>query len=98
MELTHAEVMELKRKHAEAKQDLPCCCTAKNHLDLTRPVKTKSECMKAYNKAYRDKHSGIMTCGCGAVFREISKYTHIKSARHQAWVTTSSRVSETDAP
>jgi hypothetical protein len=85
VDLSHAEVMELKRRHAEAKQELPCCCNAKNHLDLTRPVRTRSECMKAYNKAYRDKHSGMMTCPCGAEFKEISKYTHIKSARHQQW-------------
>jgi hypothetical protein len=86
MNMTHQEVMELKKKHAETKLDLPCNCKAAHHLDLTRPVRSKSECMKAYNKAYRDKHSGMMTCVCGSVFKEISRYTHIKSTRHQEYI------------
>ena len=84
--MNHADVMELKRRHAETVPDLPCNCTARTHLDLTRPVRSKSECMKAYNKAYRDKHSGVITCECGAQFKEISKYTHSKSTRHQQYL------------
>ena len=95
--MNQAEVMELKRKHAEAKPT-ECDCRAKHHLDLTRPVRSRSECMKAYNKAYRDKHSGTITCDCGASFKEISKYTHTKSARHQAWLTTSGKASQPPSP
>lgn len=57
-----------------------------HHVDYTRPVKTKSEVMQAYNKAYRDKHSGYVQCGCGSVYKEISKYTHPKCARHVKWL------------
>ena len=89
MDLTHDQVMELKKKHAGAVQTLPCECKAKNHLDLTRPVRSKTDCMKAYNKAYRDKHSGMITCVCGATFKEISKYTHSKSTKHQNYLATS---------
>ena len=64
---------------------------AKNQVDLTQPVKSKAEDMREYNKAYREKHSGYVMCGCGATFKEISKYTHVKTARHVEWV----RVKET---
>ena len=60
--------------------------TATTEVDLSRPTKTKSEVMQAYNKAYRDKHSGYIQCGCGSVYKEISKYTHPKCARHVKWV------------
>ena len=55
------------------------------HLDLTKPSKSKSEQMRDYNRIYREKHSGYITCGCGAVFKEISKYTHQHTARHVKW-------------
>jgi hypothetical protein len=44
--------------------------------------------MREYNKAYREKHSGYVVCGCGATFKEISKYTHVKTSRHIEWVKT----------
>lgn len=56
------------------------------YLDLSRPVVSKTENMKEYNRVYREKHSGYVECGCGAVFKEISKYTHTKTARHLKWV------------
>jgi hypothetical protein len=46
---------------------------------------TKAEKMKEYNQKYREKHSGSMTCACGAVFREISKYNHLRSKGHLQW-------------
>lgn len=58
------------------------------HLDLTKPAKTKAESMRDYNKTYREKHSAFVTCGCGAEFKEISKYTHVKTARHINWLKT----------
>lgn len=56
------------------------------HLDLTKVGKTKEETMRDYNKTYREKHSAVVTCGCGAEFKEISKYTHVKTARHLNWL------------
>ena len=58
------------------------------HLDLTRPRPSKAEAMQRYNKEYRDNHSGYMTCGCGSVFKEISKYTHKNTAVHKKWLDT----------
>jgi len=59
---------------------------AAKELDFTHPSRTKGEVMQAYNRAYREKHSGYVQCGCGSVYKEISKYTHPKCARHKAWV------------
>jgi len=42
--------------------------------------------MKEYNRIYREKHSGYVQCGCGAQFKEISKYTHVKTTRHVKWL------------
>lgn len=56
------------------------------HTDYTRPAKSKTEDMREYNRVYREKHSGYVECGCGAVFKQISKYTHVKTARHTKWV------------
>lgn len=52
-------------------------------LDFTRPVLNKQDRMKEYNKKYREEHSNIVHCTCGGTFKEISKYTHTKTARHQ---------------
>jgi len=60
--------------------------SAKRDVDFTRPIKTKSECMREYNKTYREKHGGYVSCECGSVFKQISKYTHTGTARHQRWV------------
>jgi len=60
----------------------------KNKVDLTHPVKTKVEIMRAYNKAYREKHSGYVECGCGSVYKQISRYTHPKCAKHISWLKT----------
>ena len=55
-------------------------------LDFTKPEKTKQERMKEYNKKYREEHSTIVDCKCGAKFKEISKYTHYKTTRHQEYL------------
>jgi len=57
-----------------------------HHTDYTRVAKSKTENMREYNRIYREKHSGYVQCGCGAQFKEISKYTHVKTARHLRWV------------
>lgn len=62
--------------------------TASRHVDFTTPRKSKSDAMREYNKSYREKHSGYVECPCGAVFKEISKYTHVKTARHVGWMAT----------
>jgi hypothetical protein len=59
---------------------------ATNEVSFVPPEKNKVTAMKEYNKLYRERHSGYVECGCGAIFREISKYTHGKSARHVKWV------------
>ena len=55
-------------------------------LNFCRPEKTKQERMRDYNKKYREEHSSIVECRCGARFKEISKYTHYKTARHQEYL------------
>lgn len=55
-------------------------------LNFCRPEKTKQERMKEYNKKYREEHSAIVDCKCGAKFKEISKYTHYKTTRHQEYL------------
>jgi len=62
---------------------------ATREVDFSTPVKTKSEAMREYNRAYREKHSAHVQCGCGAVYKQISKYTHVKTARHVEWLTQS---------
>ena len=57
-----------------------------HHLDFSRPQKSKTDNMKEYNRIYREKHSGYVQCGCGAQFKEISKYTHVKTSRHVKWL------------
>ena len=64
-----------------------CDCTMEHsfyNLE-TQPPMTKAEKMKEYNLKYRERHSGSMTCQCGAVFREISKYNHLRSKAHLHW-------------
>jgi hypothetical protein len=56
------------------------------YTDYSHPVKSKTENMREYNRIYREKHSGYVECGCGAQFKEISKYTHVKTARHLKWI------------
>lgn len=58
-------------------------------LDFTRPIKTTkwtAEDRSKYNKAYRETHSQIIVCECGAKFRESSKYNHTKTSRHNKWI------------
>lgn len=52
-------------------------------LDLTRPILNKQDRMKEYNRKYREEHSNMVHCLCGGTFKEISKYTHYKTTRHQ---------------
>ena len=61
---------------------------SKEHVDFTRPVKSKTEKMQQYNRIYREKHSSYVDCGCGSRYKEISKYTHQHSARHRGWIDT----------
>ena len=63
--------------------------SAKREVDFTRPIKTKQEVMREYNKAYREKNNSYVACECGSVFKVISKYTHNGTARHQRWVAAS---------
>jgi hypothetical protein len=63
--------------------------SAKRDVDFTRPIKTKQEVMREYNKAYREKNNSYVACECGSVFKVISKYTHNGTARHQRWVAAS---------
>jgi hypothetical protein len=44
------------------------------------------EFMREYNKKYREQHSNLITCNCGSVIKQISKYTHSKSAKHQEYL------------
>ena len=60
--------------------------TAAQEVDLTRPKQSKTQDMKEYNRIYREKHSAFVECGCGSVFKEISKYTHQHTARHKRWL------------
>ena len=55
-------------------------------VDFTRPEKSKQERMKEYNKKYREEHSNMIHCKCGGNFKEISKYTHYKTASHQRFL------------
>jgi len=55
-------------------------------LDFTRPLQSKEDKMKDYNKKYREEHSTIVRCKCGSQFKEISKYTHYKTQRHQDYL------------
>lgn len=55
-------------------------------LNFCEPEKTKQERMREYNKKYREEHSTMIHCKCGAVFKEISKYTHYKTTRHQDYL------------
>ena len=66
----------------------PTCDCTMDHSFFnleTQPPMTKAEKMKEYNLKYRERHSGSMTCQCGAVFREISKYNHLRSKAHLHW-------------
>ena len=69
-----------------------------NHFDFTKPAKTKTESMREYNKTYREKHSTTVICGCKAEFKEISKYTHIKTARHMKWLETTKSDKQNQLP
>ena len=41
---------------------------------------------QAYNKKYRLTHNEHVICACGNVYREISKYAHIRSKRHELFI------------
>ena len=42
----------------------------------------RKDFMREYNKKYREEHSEVVKCECGAEYKEISKYNHYGSARH----------------
>ena len=54
-------------------------CTPRTKLD-------RAKFMKEYNRKYRESHSEIITCECGAEYKEISKYNHYGSKRHQDYI------------
>ena len=49
-------------------------------------TKTPEEKMRIYNRKYRQAHSYDVTCRCGSTYKAISKYTHIKSQKHQRFI------------
>lgn len=55
-------------------------------VDFSVPVLSLQERMKLYNRKYRDEHSQIVHCACGSAFKEISKYTHLKTIAHQKFL------------
>jgi len=69
--------------------DKPTCNCDMEHtytsLETTPPL-SKQDKMKEYNAKYRERHSGMMTCECGATFREISRYNHLRSKGHVEWM------------
>lgn len=61
----------------------------------------RAELRKGYNKKYyennkefckkncsnyRSKHDSYITCECGCIIKEMSKYLHIKSKRHNLFI------------
>jgi hypothetical protein len=42
----------------------------------------RKDFMREYNKKYREEHSQIVKCECGAEYKEISKYNHYGSQKH----------------
>ena len=57
-------------------------------LDFTQPERSKQDKMRDYNRKYREEHSEMVNCKCGGKFKEISKYTHVKTSRHQDFLAT----------
>jgi len=55
-------------------------------VNLVMPERNKQTRMRKYNETYRLKHSHLVTCACGATFKEISKYSHVKSGVHKTFV------------
>lgn len=53
---------------------------------ITKTKKDRAEFMREYNRKYREAHSGIVLCECGAEYKEISKYNHYGSQRHQSYI------------
>lgn len=45
----------------------------------------RKDFMKDYNRNYRIQHSNPVECECGIVYKDISKYAHAKSKRHNAY-------------
>jgi len=55
-------------------------------VNLVMPERNRQTRMRKYNETYRLKHSQQITCACGATFKEISKYSHVKSGVHKTFV------------
>lgn len=55
-------------------------------INFCREEVTAEEKMRRYNETYRKKHSGTIFCACGSVFREIGKYSHIRSKKHMNYL------------
>jgi hypothetical protein len=79
-------------KHPAWLHPFPCGCeecvarlSKTNHIDFTTPKKSPQEKMREYNRRYREKNNGDMTCECGAVIKQISHYTHLRSKKHEIW-------------
>jgi len=41
---------------------------------------------KLYNEKYRRTHNEQVICACGNIYREISKYSHVKSRVHKRFI------------
>jgi len=53
---------------------------------ITKTKKDRAEFMREYNRKYREAHSDTITCPCGAEYKEISKYNHFGSKKHQDYL------------
>lgn len=52
-------------------------------VNFSAPEISKQEKVRLYNRIYREQHSAVVECKCGGRFKEISKYTHCRSKRHE---------------
>lgn len=55
-------------------------------VNFSVPEVSKQEKIRLYNQKYREEHSRVIECACGGRFKEISKYTHVKTRRHYDFV------------
>ena len=57
--------------------------TKMREVNFSAPEISKQEKVRLYNRIYREQHSAVVDCKCGGRFKEISKYTHCRSKRHE---------------
>jgi len=58
----------------------------KESYELYRNLDGRKEFHKNYNKNYRLKHSFLVECECGTTHKSISRYAHVKSQHHSAYI------------